>query len=299
MEILFPPRLQPGDRVRFVSPASTPTFEWVKSGLKVELGRHILDKWGYLAGRDEDRLADMNDALRDPGVRAIIATRGGKGAYRIADGLDYGAARRNPKLFVGFSEGTIIHLALYKNAGLPGIHGAPWTAEREGKESADSFRSAATGTEPTVVKSKQSELTSVLTTSGRAAGTLLGGNQDMVAISSGWAQPSFDGAILLLESVGMWLGHIDRQLTMLQNSGALDGIRGVAIGQYTDCGSNDGSFHDWTVIDVLRDRLQRLNVPILGGLPIGHGRQPIAVPIGTRAVLDANAGTLTVEAAVR
>ena len=103
-----PLKLAPGDTVRLVSPASTPTKDGVARGitlleslgLRVELGRHVFDRLGYLAGLDADRLADINDALNDPSIRAIIATRGGKGAYRIADGLDFSAMRADPKLLV-------------------------------------------------------------------------------------------------------------------------------------------------------------------------------------------------------
>lgn len=111
MEIL-PPKLQVGDTVRFVSPASTPDRERVllaaevleNWGLKVESGENAFRKHGYLAGTDAERLADFNAALRDPNVRAIIATRGGKGSYRIADRLDFDAATRDPKFVVGFSD---------------------------------------------------------------------------------------------------------------------------------------------------------------------------------------------------
>ena len=118
--VLKPPKLRVGDRVKFVSPASTPSREGVRRGaeivtawgLRVEMGRHMFDTRGhYLAGRDEDRLADINEALRDPGIRAIFATAGGKGAYRIADGLDFEAACLDPKPLIGFSETTILHLA--------------------------------------------------------------------------------------------------------------------------------------------------------------------------------------------
>src|SRR5262249_7147263 len=104
------PRLQPGDRVRLVSPASPPERDKVAQGarlleqwgLEVEFGAHVFDRFGhFLAGRDEDRLADLNDALRDPGVRAVITTRGGKGAYRIAHAVDFAAVRKNPKPLVG------------------------------------------------------------------------------------------------------------------------------------------------------------------------------------------------------
>lgn len=304
---LLPTKLKSGDRVRFVSPASTPDRGYVEGmarwlheelGLEVEIGKHAFDKFGYLAGKDEDRLADLNDALRDPDIKAIFATRGGKGAYRIADGLDFDAARRYPKLLVGFSEITILHLALYKHCGLSGIHGAAWDDDFD-KGSAASFRKAVLTTEPIIVTQDLQEPTSGLTTYGKVTGILLGGNQDMIATAAGWMLPSFQGAILLLEAVGMRLGHIDRQLTKLKNAGHLDGIVGVAVGQYTNCDPDDTTQGSWTAIDVLRDRLEGWGVPVLGGLPIGHGVHPRAIPHGTMATLDADMGTLSIEAAVK
>lgn len=149
---LVPPRLRFGDRVRLVSPASRPDREQVARGaelltswgLEVELGRHVFDSYGhYLAGRDEDRLADLNDALHDPGVRAILATTGGKGAYRIASGLDFTAARRDPKPLVGFSDNTILHLALWQRCRIVGFHGphAGWQ-DWYGQRSAEALRQA-------------------------------------------------------------------------------------------------------------------------------------------------------------
>ena len=304
-------RLRPGDRVRFVSPASpiepaalVPSVEALERlGLVVEYGAHafdVHDTLDYLAGTDEDRLSDVNEALRDPGVKAIIATRGGKGAYRIAAGLDVAAARAHPTLVVGFSEVTVVHLALLKACGLAGIHGAAWDEGRFGAASAASFVSAVTSTEPVTVATTTREHTHVLTTRGTATGPLIGGNQDSLATAAGWALPSLDGAILLLEAVNLRLGHIDRQLTMLRNAGLLRDVAGIAIGQYTDCGSATDPTTDvrCTEIDVLRNRLGDLGVPILGGLPIGHGTNPIAVPIGTTATLDADNGVLTVAPAV-
>jgi len=310
-DALLPPKLKAGDRVVFVSPASPVSEQRVESaanvlrtlGLTVEYGKHVYDMDGtldYLAGRDEDRMADINDALRDPGIKAIIATRGGKGAYRIADGLDFEAARKHPKLLIGFSETTILHMALLKKCGLVGIHGAPWD-ESFGKETAESFVKAATTTDPITIRATTNEPTHVLTTSGRAEGVLIGGNQDSIATGAGWMLPKFDEAILLVEATNLRLGHIDRQLTMLIKTGIIQNIAGVAIGQYTECGSATDPTTDvrCTEIDILRDRFGRLGVPILGGLPIGHGKHPIAVPIGTKTILDADTGTVTVAAGVR
>lgn len=294
-------RLTAGDTVRLVSPASTPDESDVHTyvsfleglGFKVEIGRHALDCLGYLAGSDDDRLADLNDAIRDPSVRAIIATRGGKGAYRIADRMDFAAMRRNPKLLIGLSEITILHLAIWQHCAVPGIHGAAWNPAQFGEISSKSFERAITSTEPVVVRSDAAEPTAGLTTSGKVQGTLLGGHLDMIATAAGWALPSLDGAILLIEDVEKALGHIDRNLTRLLKSGSLAGIQGVAVGQFTGFSPSKG----WTVIDVLRDRLGVLGVPILGGLPLGHGANALAVPIGTEAALDADDATLTIASA--
>ncbi len=311
-EATLPAKLKPGDRVRFVSPASPVDKAWVeggarmlqKIGLKVEYGAHVYDVHptiDYLAGKDEDRLADINNALRDPGIKAIVATRGGKGAYRIADGLDFEAARKHPKLLIGFSEITILHMALLKHGVGGGIHGAAWDAEQFGEETAASFVKAVTSTELITIRSTKNEHTYALTTHGKTEGVLIGGNQDSIATGAGWVLPNFDKAILLIEAVNLRLGHIDRQLTMLIKSGVIKKVVGIAIGQYTDCGAATDPTTDvnCTEIDILRDRFGLLGVPILGGLPIGHGKNPIALPIGTQAILDADAGTLTVAPGIR
>ncbi|HSX29641.1 MAG TPA: LD-carboxypeptidase [Candidatus Saccharimonadales bacterium] len=306
---VLPATLRPGDRVRFVSPASPVPKDGIGTkvledlGLLVEYGEHVYDvddTIDYLAGKDEDRLADINEALRDPGIKAIIATRGGKGAYRIADGLDFEAAHKHPKLLVGFSEITILHMALLKHGIRGGIHGAPW-GESFGKETAASFIKAVTTADRIAIHSTKKVHTHALTTQGKAEGILVGGNQDSIATAAGWALPNFDNAILLLEATNMRIGHIDRQLTMLINSGIIKNIVGVAIGQYTECGNatDPTGSTKCTEIDILRDRFGQLGVPILGGLPIGHGKNPIALPIGTKATLDADAGALTVAAGVR
>ena len=126
------PLLKPGDKVRFVSPASTPDRDDVfanaakllKWGLRVDYGQHVFNKLGYLAGTDDERLADLNAAFRDEDVRAVFTTRGGKGAYRIAGRLDFDALRRDPKPLVGFSDITNLHLAIYRHTEVPGVHGA-------------------------------------------------------------------------------------------------------------------------------------------------------------------------------
>jgi muramoyltetrapeptide carboxypeptidase len=261
-------------------------------GLKVDFGAHAFDKLHYLAGTDEQRLDDLDAAFRDPEVRAIFATRGGKGSYRIADQLDFAAVRRDPKLLVGFSDITALHLALWTHCRLVGIHGALIDGDADGLDAAGSecLRMMLMTPQDMVLKSRAAEATAALTTSGVAEGRLIGGNLDMVATTAGWALPPLNGAILLLEAVNLHLGQTDRYLTMLGKGGHLRGLTGIALGQFTGLKPH-GTF---TVFDVLREHLTPLGVPILGGLPLGHGERALSVPIGAMARLDAEARELTV-----
>ena len=300
--VLHPATVQVGDELRLVSPGSPPNRDDVLQtqrtlegwGLKVSLGDNVFNKYGYLAGTDEERLGDVNAALRDTSVRAIIATRGGKGSYRIANQLDFEAARSDPKFLVGFSDVTILHMSLWKHSRIVGLHGALYFDETTGDSPhlrSESLRAALMTGGPTIIASRGEESTAQLTTSGTARGRLLGGNLDMIATGAGWALPDLHGAILLIEAVDLYLGQVDRYLTMLRNAGHLDGIAGIAVGQFTKFNPSKGI----TIIGLLRDHLSRLGVPILGGLPLGHGDRPVTVRLGAAAVLDANAGTLTVE----
>ena len=299
--MLMPPPLRPGDKVRFVSPASSPDRDMVLRhaeilkgwGLNVDFGEHAFSKWSYLAGTDEERLADLNAAFRDPEVRAIFTTRGGKGSYRIADQVDFAAVRRDPKFVIGFSDITALHLSLLKHCHQVGIHGAFSMGPNENGVSSythDALRQALMTTEDVVIATRPEEPTSRLTTSGTTEGRLIGGNLDMMAASAGWALPDMHGAILLLEAIGLYPGQVDRQMTMLRKAGHLYGLRGGAIGQFT----NFEFDRSYSVIDILREHLAELKVPILGGLPLGHGDRPASAFIGAIAELDAKAGILAI-----
>jgi muramoyltetrapeptide carboxypeptidase len=300
-----PPRLVPGDHVRLVSPASTPKRENVDAltallsnwGLVVELGDHVFDEHGFLAGTDADRLADLNDAFRDPQVRAVVTTAGGAGAYRIAAELDFDAVRRDPKPLTGYSDITSLHLAIWRAAGVPGLHGG-----YVGDVPAEAMRRALMTAEPIVLTRRPADLSAAVRVPGQAAGVLVGGNLGQLVYAVGAGLPSLDGAILFFESfVGGGAAMLDRLFFQLIESGALDGVRGVAIGHLTENphavrgDEPDG----WTVVELLQERLGALGVPVLGGLPLGHDPDPLTVPLGTMATLDASAGVLTVQAGVR
>lgn len=293
-------KLKAGDLIRYVSPASTPEKQTTlkraealeKLGFRVDFGRHAFSKYAWMAGTDEERVADLNDAIRDPQVRAIFATRGGKSSYRIADQMDFDAIRRDPKPLLGFSDITALHLMLLKQCGLVGFHGSVFGDDTKGidQENLDLLYKMLTSSGDAIYETRLDEATSALTTFGYAQGRLIGGNLDLIGTMAGWGLPDFSGAILLIEAVDCQPGRIDRVLTMLRKAGHLKGIVGVAIGQFTMADADRTRL----MVALLRDHLERLDVPLLGGLPFGHGERPLTVPLGTWAKLDTSAGTLSV-----
>jgi muramoyltetrapeptide carboxypeptidase len=301
-----PAVLRPGDTVLLVSPSGPARPEAVAVGMELLAAwglrpvpaPHAYARTGFLAGSDDQRLADLNAGFADPTVRAIVCTRGGYGAQRVVDGIDMAAVRRDPKLVVGFSDVTALQLALWRGARLATVHGpgAAWRPRRTPPVSAESLRTALMTTDEVVVGRDPTVPTAAVLVPGTAHGTLLGGNLCLLAASIGTPDlPDLRGAVLLIEDVGEPPYKVDRMLTHLHRSGALAGLAGVAVGQFTGC-ADAGPV---TVVEVLAERLGALGVPVLGGLPVGHGTGQLTVPLGVPATLDATAGTLTVAPATR
>ncbi|HEV7962768.1 MAG TPA: LD-carboxypeptidase [Actinoplanes sp.] len=228
--------------------------------------------------RPDERVAvvtaeGFNAALRDPAVRAIAVA----GTHRMLDELDVAAARADPKPVLGTGGTTFVHLELWRTCGLVGVHG----------DAAD-----LTDARPVMVRPDGDGVR----VPGRASGFLMGGSLAVLRAMVGAGLPTLDGSILLVTGERtQGLGQVDRQLTHLLRAGVLDGVRAVAVGRFT--GFDGFVDREWTLRDVLEDRLGALGLPVLGGLPVGPGGT--AVPVGTEAELDADAGTLAVAAAVR
>jgi muramoyltetrapeptide carboxypeptidase len=290
---LVPPALRAGDLVALVAPSGPVGPDRVTSatdvltgwGLRVRVGPHALNRHTFLAGTDDQRLSDLNAALRDPEVRGVLCLRGGYGLQRIVDDVDYAAVRADPKAVLGFSDITALHLGLWSAARLVTVHGP--NAGRLDHDLEETARRALMTTEPIQVIADANEETFPVRVAGRAEGVLLGGNLTILAASAGTPHaPGPAGAVLLIEDVNEAPYRVDRALVQLGRAGLLTGLAGVAVGQFTGCGGP-------AVVDTLRDRLGRLGIPVLGGLPIGHGDHQVAVRLGTPVVLDATAGTLT------
>lgn len=298
-----PERLRADDLVMLVAPAGAARQHQADNaariisgwGLRVRLGRHALGRHTYLAGTDEERLADLNDALRDPEVRGVVCLRGGYGSQRIVDDVDYSAVRADPKLVMGFSDITALHIALWCEAGLATVHGptgANLNSSVDSMTTSTAHRAVMT-TDPVVVQADPTERTFGARVAGSAEGILIGGNLTMLAATAGTRhKPDLTAAILLIEAVSEETYRLDRSLVQLKRSGWLEGLAGVAVGQFTDCEEEDPGP---TVPEILFNHFGSLGIPVLGGLPIGHGDQQTAVALGVPALLDTNTATLTVE----
>ena len=306
-----PPRLRPGDSVGLVEPAgfTADAFDLdlvrqtiVAMGLVPKLAPHLLARDGYLAGTDAQRAADLNAMYADDGVRAVFAVRGGWGCARILPHLDYDRIARHPKLLIGFSDITALHLAFAARAGFTTIHG-PNAASSWGALSWNGFRSLVfDGATPVYHNPEarddrlvQRQWRTWAIRSGKAQGRLLGGNLSVLAALVGTPyMPDFDGAILFLEDVSEAEYRIDRMLTQLALAGILGRVAGVVFGQCTDCRTPAGSFGGFTLTEVLTHHLKPLGVPVFQGALFGHVANQFSLPVGIRAEIDADAGTIRI-----
>jgi muramoyltetrapeptide carboxypeptidase len=297
--VIVPPPLRRGDAVRVIAPASPFDPEAFARGMEVLSGRlglrprtrpDVTARRAYLAGDDARRLEEWREAVADPDARAIFCARGGFGAMRILPGIDPAPLLERPKLLVGFSEITALHSVLNR-AGLGTVHGPVVTQlGRMPEDALVHLEALLTGTAPRpgawdVPAPGAGLVATGSIRAGRASGPLVGGTLMLLAHLQGTPfAPRLDGAILFLEEVLEKPYRIDRCLTQLRLSGALDGVAGVAVGQLTGC--DDGGV---LAMDVVREAVVALGVPAVEGLSAGHVDANFALPLGARATLVAPA----------
>ena len=294
------PPIPVGSRVALVAPAgplklpddldravdNARTFEW-----EAVVGENAHEKRFYFAGADDARLADINAAIRDDSIAAIWCLRGGYGAMRLLDGIDYDALRRNPKAIIGYSDITALHCAVQKRCGLSSIHG-PTARSKLTKFSAQSLRAAVAGEESCGDAPKATTLVQ-----GRARGHLMGGNLALLCALHGTPyEPRYDGALLVLEDVNEAPYRVERMLLQLRLSGCLQRCAGIAFGSFTNTGETEDKAlgGSRTMDDVLREAAELAGVPSIRGIPLGHIDDQWSVPLGRDAELDADAKRLTV-----
>jgi muramoyltetrapeptide carboxypeptidase len=321
---LKPRRLRSGDTVAVVAPSGpvphTRLVEGIAAlerlGLDVRLGAHVLDRTMYLAGRDRDRALDLVSLWARDDVAAVFCARGGYGAARIADALTPAFLRRHPKIFCGFSDITTLHAACAR-AGLVSFYGpmVAWDLAHGAEDPPRSKRAAVKLATATAISRSggfdEDSLRAMLfedgrgqvigspavetIVRGRSTGRLVGGCLSVMVATLGTPEEvDTDGALLVLEDEKESCYRVDRLLTQLRRAGKLDRVRGLVLGDFPECHPEAGA--DFTLVDLLADRLGDLGVPVAWRFPIGHTLQPnVTLPLLARATLDAGRGTLTIE----
>ena len=306
---LKPARLKPGDTVGLACPAAPAysretvrvTIESLAAlGLKTKLSPHFYDRYGYLAGRDADRAADLNGLFADPSLKLVMAMHGGWGCARLLPLLDYDIIRQNPKLLIGYSDITALLLGIYAKTGLTTIHGpegaATWNAY-----TVDWFRRVLMDGEAVQLRNpakKEDTLTQTkerITTlrPGIARGQLVGGNLTVLCHLVGSPYlPDWRGKILFVEDVREDVYSVDRMLMHLKLAGILDQVAGFVFGQCTKCDAGSGGYGSLTLEEVLTEHIGSLSVPAYAGAMIGHIPDKFTVPIGINAEMNADAGTI-------
>lgn len=304
LDTIKPRRLQKGDTIGLVSPASRlhdpdrydEIVKTVKDlGYKVKEGKNARNQYGYFAGTDEERAADLNAMFADDSVDAILPFRGGWGCNRILSLIDYELIAKNPKILVGFSDITSLLLAIYAKTGLITFHGpvgkSDWT-----DYTVDHFTEILSGQESAELEIPQNgfceDCDSLgVITSGKAAGRLLGGNLSVLTAMAGSDYlPDWKGSILFVEDVGEDVYRIDRMMTQLKLNGILDQISGFVFGQCTEC--ERANSYSLTLQQVLEDHLEPLEIPAFSGAMFGHLSKMLTLPVGLQAEINAQSGTI-------
>ena len=311
-----PKRLRPGMTVGLVTPASNmpedqdlyAAMDLVRSlGFTAKASANLFSRTQYLAGTDKERADDLNAMFADPEVDAIFCVRGGYGSGRLLRYLDYDVIAANPKIIMGYSDITAILNAIYLRTGLVTFHGpiaggnfSDYTFNQYQKVLVEPSATTRIGEPPAFdtrpgVVDWENRITTIVP--GAAEGHLIGGNLSLMVTLLGTPfEPNFEGAILFLEDVSEPPYSVDRMLTHLWMSGKLEQVAGIALGKFSD---DDYDSNTFSMEQVIRDRLEPLGIPALRGAMIGHIEDKTVVPLGVRARLDVQAGTLSLlEAAV-
>jgi muramoyltetrapeptide carboxypeptidase len=299
---LRPGRLQPGMTIGVVAPSSAlrdsrlePGMEALRArGYRVVAGEHLYDQHGYLAGLDRLRAADVTAMFARSDVDAVFCARGGYGAIRLLDWIDWDVVRAHPKPFVGFSDITTLHLALERAAGLVSFHG-PMVVNLGGdlsETARDCFWRMLERAEPFGIYDTSGAAIRTLV-GGKAEGRLAGGCLSICQAALGSAeQPDFRGRLVLIEDVGEAAYKIDRMLTHFRRSGLFEGAAGFIVGNATDWDKGLTRAPGIDLEHVWREQLAPLGKPAIVGFPFGHEPNPLTLPLGCLARLDADAGTV-------
>lgn len=301
-----PQRLKKGDIVGVIAPASPPDLEDLERGirvlesmgLKVVLGKHIEKEVGYLAGSDYERLEDFHSMFKNNEIKAILCARGGYGSARIASFIDYELIKKNPKIFLGFSDITFLHIAIGRETGLTTFHG-PMVCSTLGQQEMDPwsnyFFQSLFEPQKTIYTEKIAPLKTMV--EGIATGPVIGGNLTLLTSTLGTQfELETTGKLLVIEEIEEEPRAVDRMLNQLYMAGKLEHVSGLLIGDFHDCLPK----HEMSLSldEVLNHYVNLVRKPTLQGFKIGHCTPNILIPLGVTATINTFQKSLEIEAGV-
>lgn len=289
---LIPSNLIPGDTIGIAAPASPFDIEFFyrgtdvlkDMGFNVRIPDDVFAKKGYLAGSDRHRAESLNRLFADTDIKAIICAKGGFGSVRILGFLDFETIRKNPKIFVGFSDVSALMWALYSRCWLVTFHGPVITTlGNADQETKDALLSLLLSDFMLEIKAENG----ITVRGGSASGPLAGGNLSTLCHLVGTPfAPVFRGHILFLEDRGEPSYKIDRMLFQMKLAGCFDGLAGLILGDFQDCGRTEEIFK------IVNNIFKEYDIPILAGFEAGHGKRNLTVPMGLEVKFDADEKTV-------
>ncbi len=298
--------LGPGSTIAVVAPSGPPRADRLRRGLdflrkhgyKLKVYSQVRRRLGYLAGDDEARAAALVDAFSDDSIDGIFAARGGYGCLRLLPYIDFAAIGHHPKVFVGYSDLTVLLLSIYKECGIVTFHG-PMVGIEFGRRTrreytVGRFFDAIEGRMLLGAIGKPAGYRPGAIKGGIAEGRIVGGNLSLIARMAGTRYlPSFEGKIVFLEDTEEEPYRLDAYLAQLFMATDIAKAAGFILGEFTRIEPRYGHDNSWSAARVLRDYFSRLKQPVLTGFPCGHGKEKITIPIGVQARLDADKKIVT------
>ncbi|MEJ2616410.1 MAG: LD-carboxypeptidase [Ignavibacteriaceae bacterium] len=312
-KIIRPARLKKGDRLGLIAPGGFITKDELKTsvnnleelGFKVAYTKNILSRNGYLAGTDEQRASDLNEMFSRNDIDGIVAARGGYGCTRILPLIDYNLIGKNPKVLLGYSDITALHMAIFSKTGLVSFHG-PVGISTFNEYSISNLKNVLLYplenlTLYNTENEKNSDSKSFTIISGKSSGRLVGGNLSLIVSLIGTPY-DFDstGKLIFIEEIGEQPYRIDRMLTQMIEAGKFENASGIILGEFIDCEPKKDDLNSFSLKEVLYKCLYNLNVPVIYGMSFGHIKNKLTLPIGINAELNSINQTITLlESAVK
>ncbi len=294
----FPEKLRPGDTVGLVCPASGVTPERVEAcaafvrqmGYYVRIGKSCKKSYhGYLAGRDEDRALDINEMFASPDIKAIFCIRGGNGTGRIMNLLDYDMIRKNPKIFIGYSDITNLNMAFYQMCDMVTFHGPMVSSnmlEHFDCYTKKCFYDVLNMEEKYEFVNPPEKKIEVIAP-GKAEGRIIGGNLSLLTSMIGtFYAPNFENTILFIEDIYEPVSSVNRMLDQLFHAGIMQQINGLLIGSFDEAENKDDP--EFLVPDLMREYFRGFDKPVIAGICCGHCFPTAMLPLGARCEIDTN-----------